>query len=88
MPHSQFQERDRAASLRSGLWYLVAWLFVASVEYRLLVDSGGVRTLFSDPLERPYPILLLAVSIVLLALAFRDLSSWFLSKSGTDDRGT
>lgn len=67
---------DAAARLRSGLLYLVAWLFVAAAEYRLLVDSGDVRQLFSNPLDRPFPILLLAASIVLLALAFRDLSSW------------
>lgn len=75
---------DTAARLRSGLLYLVAWLFVAAAEYRLLVDSGDVRQLFSNPLDRPFPILLLAASILLLALACRDLSSWLRGRANPD----
>lgn len=77
----QLQQPEGTASLRSGLLYLAAWLLVAAIEYRLVVASGGVRALFSDPLERPYPIFLLVVSIALLALAFRDLSSWARRKT-------
>jgi len=87
MSYSQFQKPDRSALLRSGLIFLVAWLIVAGIEYRLVVESGGVRELLSDLLERPYPIVLLAVSIVLLALAIRDLSLYLRSapESGRKD---
>ncbi|MGI9204447.1 MAG: hypothetical protein ACR2Q3_10580 [Woeseiaceae bacterium] len=76
----QREQSDRSAYLRSGLLYLVAWLFVAGIEYRLIMDSSDIRTLFSNPLDRPYPVMLLGVSIILLALAIRDLSSWMRAK--------
>ena len=79
-------DSDRSGRLRSGLLYLLAWLFVAGIEYRLFVDSGGIHELLSDTLEQPMPILLLAVSIVLLALAIRDLSSWLRRNYGSNDR--
>lgn len=87
MLHSQSQRPERSARLRSGLLYLAAWLFVASVEYGLLEDGVGIQELLSHPMDRPYPILLLGVSIVLLALAIRDLSFYFRSSSNSDDRG-
>lgn len=79
-PPQGFEPRDRAFHLQSGIIYLAAWILVAIAEYKFLQEAGGVHGLLSQVGESTFPTLLVFASVLLLALAIRSFTQYFLKK--------
>ena len=78
--HQGFETPDRSVHLRSGIIYLATWVLVAIAEYQAMEDAGGIYELLSQVGESAFPTLLVFASVLLLALAIRSFTQYFLSK--------
>lgn len=79
---------DRTDHLRSALIFLVAWIAVVVVEIRELKDGGLLQHVSRIKEGDVFPLFLVSVSVVLLALSIRSFVFYFQSAVNHKDQDT
>ncbi len=76
---------NKESHLKSGIGYFLAWLGVALVMFNEYKDNGGIEHLITSISNGDYsPLILVSVSIILLALAIKNIAHYF--NPGTTNR--
>ena len=77
--------KSRSSHLKWGLIYLVLWIGVLVAEAREFEGGGLLHNIMRIQQGEIYPLFLVIVSVVLLALLIRSFLLYFQTESNPDD---